>query len=471
MYKNILESVFTRNIEAVGNRADSIDAVTAFDLTTVFFNLSSGRFPLAAFQDFVGTEPAESLNQVWDETFLAFNQEFCREFLIGLKRTKDFFVLLSNQSASVEDKLTAARGIKDNARILGTMAESFHAKFPKQITDLEQLLVHEINLESPMHPLLLEHVVALLSTHWEQYQEAYRTMGAFMHDIRAKLAALGLFADLYPKVSEQEARQKAFTQIETTLRAINVAFGTILPSNVAEATTLKPVSTSEIAEALRQDVISPYQVLAVKKGQKLIFKNDIPGDTNLAVMAQVSHLKSIVDNLLSNALKYTPAYDGNRHPEYVPTIMVRLTSTMHSGLPRINISVSDNGPGVAREHRDLLFEPYYRVPGNQEKGQGVGLYFVKQLIEKLGGIIRMDTVSDEAMLGMSGTNFRISFNAYPSSDANSPSSREEFFKLKLAAREKANAPEEVITDQMSDDEWERLIRPFIEGIEGENKRA
>jgi signal transduction histidine kinase len=50
------------------------------------------------------------------------------------------------------------------------------------------------------------------------------------------------------------------------------------------------------------------------------------------------------------------------------------------------ISVQDNGPGIAREHLERLFERFYQVPGGgQRRGTGLGLAIVQEYVTKLGG--------------------------------------------------------------------------------------
>jgi signal transduction histidine kinase len=90
----------------------------------------------------------------------------------------------------------------------------------------------------------------------------------------------------------------------------------------------------------------------------------------------------VIDNLLSNAAKYSP-------PETV------ITLRSFADGPRVRIAVIDHGVGIAREHLQRLFERFYRVPmpdADGPSGFGLGLSIVRDLVEAHGG--RVDASSD-----------------------------------------------------------------------------
>ncbi|MEX2594960.1 MAG: ATP-binding protein [Anditalea sp.] len=91
------------------------------------------------------------------------------------------------------------------------------------------------------------------------------------------------------------------------------------------------------------------------------------------------NLRSIIYNLLSNAIKY-------KSPDRIPEI--HLKTERVDGI--IQISVKDNGLGIAEEKKDLLFTPYSRFEKKVE-GSGIGLYLVKKIIENEGGKIRVNS--------------------------------------------------------------------------------
>lgn len=96
----------------------------------------------------------------------------------------------------------------------------------------------------------------------------------------------------------------------------------------------------------------------------------------LSTTGDRAQLRRVVDNLVGNALSYTPG--GGQ-------VVVAATT---SG-DKIEVSVTDTGPGVPAEHRETIFERFTRVPGveGRREGFGLGLYFCRQVIEAHGGRI------------------------------------------------------------------------------------
>jgi two-component system phosphate regulon sensor histidine kinase PhoR len=90
------------------------------------------------------------------------------------------------------------------------------------------------------------------------------------------------------------------------------------------------------------------------------------------------HFEQVISNLLDNAVKY----GGNR-------IELRLAQSTAT-----QIQVEDNGGSLSTEKAKHIFEQFYRVPkGNLHdvKGFGIGLYYVKKIMEKHGGSVSLQT--------------------------------------------------------------------------------
>ncbi len=117
--------------------------------------------------------------------------------------------------------------------------------------------------------------------------------------------------------------------------------------------------------------------------------------------ADPSHLKNVLRNLFDNALKYSPG---------APEIEVRSRNEGHF----FKLSVRDNGIGIAAAHRKLVFDKFYRVPVSnlhQVKGFGLGLSYVRQVLEAHGGRVEVESYPDSPDLGRgegAGSVFRIS---------------------------------------------------------------
>jgi two-component system sensor histidine kinase GlrK len=139
--------------------------------------------------------------------------------------------------------------------------------------------------------------------------------------------------------------------------------------HAAASLEVKPV----LLEALVVEAVKAHELAAQSKGLHLA----IDSQSNL-VEADPEKLRSIIDNLVSNAVKFTPA--GG-------TITVRARVEAGEAV----IEVIDSGPGVPPEERESVFNLFFRGRGKGEgtrvKGTGLGLAIARELVEAHGGNI------------------------------------------------------------------------------------
>ena len=128
----------------------------------------------------------------------------------------------------------------------------------------------------------------------------------------------------------------------------------------------------EVATILRQ-LIQKFQTLAPQKSLDLI----LPTEPK-TIFADLFHFENAISNLLDNAIKY----GGNQ----IQLIL------QHTDMDVI--TVRDNGGFIPTAQKDRVFEQFYRIPKgdiHDVKGFGIGLYYVKQILEKHGGKIELET--------------------------------------------------------------------------------
>ncbi|MFL6735295.1 MAG: sensor histidine kinase [Sphingomicrobium sp.] len=140
----------------------------------------------------------------------------------------------------------------------------------------------------------------------------------------------------------------------------------------------------------------PTQLVSIPKIAMMAIANAAPlltdgaaVETELAdslplVRGDESQLLQVLDNLLTNAIRYGHgAMRGSR-------VVVRAA---HSG-NRVRVSVSDEGPGIAREHLPRLTERFYRVDAARSRhsgGTGLGLAIVKHVVERHRGTLEINS--------------------------------------------------------------------------------
>jgi two-component system, OmpR family, phosphate regulon sensor histidine kinase PhoR len=140
-----------------------------------------------------------------------------------------------------------------------------------------------------------------------------------------------------------------------------------------------------IREALKNGAIQ-----AKRHGGSLRFE---PEAANPIVLGDNIHLTNMVYNLIDNGLKY-----GGSSPELV--IRTQNTAT------GLQITFTDNGIGIPKEHLKRIFERFYRVPTgdiHNVKGFGLGLSYVKEIVERHKGEINVSSEINQ------GTTFKITF--------------------------------------------------------------
>ena len=117
-------------------------------------------------------------------------------------------------------------------------------------------------------------------------------------------------------------------------------------------------------------------------------------DAPLVIKGQALLLAELLNNLIDNALLYTPA-DGR------VTVSV---STTHQG---VMLAVEDTGQGIPLAERERVFDRFYRVLGTKADGSGLGLAIVREIALQHAATIR---IADSLTNGPSGTGTRIEVN-------------------------------------------------------------
>lgn len=128
--------------------------------------------------------------------------------------------------------------------------------------------------------------------------------------------------------------------------------------------------------ALAREGAEPFLTEAKDKGVSLVnaVPEDLPG-----VLADNLRMRHVFGNLLSNALRFTQ-----------PGGTITIGAAMESDA--VWFSVEDTGAGVAPEHVNRFFEPFFRAPGQDEKsGVGLGLAIVREIVQAHGGTVRVQS--------------------------------------------------------------------------------
>lgn len=112
---------------------------------------------------------------------------------------------------------------------------------------------------------------------------------------------------------------------------------------------------------------------AAAAARQVELRSDIlPGSGQ--VTADPDRLQLVFANLLSNAIRHSPAGE-------------RVTVSVSPAGDRLRVAVVDHGPGIPREHQQSIFDRFVRMPGTPDRGAGLGLYIARELVTAHGGEI------------------------------------------------------------------------------------
>jgi len=219
---------------------------------------------------------------------------------------------------------------------------------------------------------------ALLARLDEAFAAQRRFVQDAAHELRTPMAAMALqMENLRPLLPPGEAQQQ-FAQLDAGMRRGRHLIGQLLRLSRQEA----PASTGLAAEpvditALLRESVGQLMPLADQRRIEVGFS----GACAVHVDAVASDLRSVFDNLLDNALRYTP--EGG-------SVEVRLHPLASGPV----VDIVDTGPGIAPALRERVFDRFFRVPGAAADGSGLGLAITRAAALRHGLRVELRTRDD-----------------------------------------------------------------------------
>ncbi len=217
-------------------------------------------------------------------------------------------------------------------------------------------------------------------------QQRERLLLTITHDIKAPAASIAGFIDL---LSEYVDRPKAVGYLQSISGSANHLLqlvSALLDYHKLESGKAERHEVSFQPTALVSECVAQMQPLAMAKQLRLA--TDINVAEDMFCRSDAFRIKQIVNNLVSNAIKYTD--EGE----------VRVGITVLNGW--MTLSVSDTGCGMTPEELQSVFNAFTRLPGAQGKeGVGLGLTITREIVTLLGGRINVASAKGK------GTTFRV----------------------------------------------------------------
>ncbi|TAE25791.1 MAG: hybrid sensor histidine kinase/response regulator [Candidatus Kapaibacterium sp.] len=222
-------------------------------------------------------------------------------------------------------------------------------------------------------------------------KEKSEFLGIAAHDLKNPLASVrwltdmlktGLRSGSMTAEKSGETLDKISLSVERMFRLVK----TLLDANaVEEASTDAPLEKVNLVFAVA-DVLAQYDEIAERKQIVVEFQN---AAQNAMVLIHGEILQQIIDNLVSNALKYSPLGKS---------VVVHIWNEASKENPEtpatVSFSIRDDGEGIGEEEQHKLFQKFTTLsakPTANEDSSGLGLFIVKKLTEAAGGTISCES--------------------------------------------------------------------------------
>jgi two-component system sensor histidine kinase KdpD len=202
------------------------------------------------------------------------------------------------------------------------------------------------------------------------------------HELESSLIVLSRYIaalqEIHPPLSPQQADLAG--RIARTTKRMQACLASVHALVTGEQEpTMVPTSLKDVLD----DAYETVAPLIDERSPKIVLKGELP-----VITVDRGQLAQLLANLLANAIKFGPRRHG------------RVTIAVQRAGASLRISVTDQGPGIPVADRELIFEPFVRLPEtSQVPGVGLGLALCRQLAENHGGTIAVSSDATEATAG------------------------------------------------------------------------
>ena len=235
-------------------------------------------------------------------------------------------------------------------------------------------------------------VYQILTIRKQRHIEAIRQefLHTMIHELKRPISTLKMcvsFMGNERMMQDMESKQKILNSSHNELDNLTSYFSKLRDITFSDSTEIPLVKSRFALRGLMEECIGKQNVPSDKD-----VKMEIVAGDDLEIRADRMHLANIICNLLENAIKYSRE-----------AVTIRIDYRMCED-GKVQISVADNGIGIAKADQRYVFDKFYRSESAKDQaipGIGLGLSYVKLLVEAHGGTITFESIEGK------GTTFTI----------------------------------------------------------------
>ncbi len=270
--------------------------------------------------------------------------------------------------------LALVRGIKPLSELEDRIRE-------RKSDDLSPLDDSAVPVE--VAPLVMS-VNGLLTKLQHSIASQKRFLADAAHQLKTPLAGLRMQADLAQREGASAADLKqSLQQIgRSSIRATHTVNQLLALARAEAGAGSRAWQPCDLAR-LTIEVVREAVPRAIEKRIDLGYDGAEPGTPGVRFDGNLTLLKELVRNLVDNAINYTPSTE-----ERPGVITARVLADPFGRV--VLLQVEDSGPGIPAHERELVFEPFYRVLGNEADGSGLGLPIVLEIARQHRATVRLE---------------------------------------------------------------------------------
>ncbi len=222
----------------------------------------------------------------------------------------------------------------------------------------------------------------------EKIQVLNELIGEVSHDIQSPISSLTLKIDLMERVkNDSKKRKKYLTDLKRQTFHLSQLLEHLFTLMKVESRSNQLLETADV-NAICQDIVDEMLPIAEQKKLSLTLDMD---DTPLLIQCTMTDIRRVFNNLIGNAIRYTPKYGT-------------ITVTVSSDDDGVQVSIQDTGLGIGEADLPHIFDRFYRAENTKSiDGTGLGLAITQQIIEQHHGRIAVESELDV------GTRFVVHF--------------------------------------------------------------